>query len=320
MNPTEISADAVIHALDRAFPDLIIICDRDGNYLAVMGGKDVSKYHDPATLQNLKGLCLHDVMPANLADRILRAIRQSIDEDIINTLTYSMNEAEIPDYANQPGPKEMQWFEARISPIRKDSQDSPEGIVALIYNITDRLLMEQQLEKLARTDELTGLPNRREFMRRAEELTRIAERYGKPISLAMIDIDNFKDINDQHGHTFGDGVLCEFANRTLNTLRDTDVLARIGGEEFALLLPITDTDASLIASERICRTIRSQPFSNGTEVSVSIGVTTWSGGASSDTVIRLMQEADTALYQAKHLGRDRAINYQAGMLMPPHSQ
>lgn len=316
MNPTEISAEAIIHALDRAFPDLIIICDRDGNYLAVMGGKDVSKYHDPATLQNLKGLCLHDVMPASLADRILCAIRQSIDEDIINTVTYSMNEADIPDYADQPGPKEMQWFEARISPVRKDSSNSPEGIVALIYNITDRLLMEQQLEKLARTDELTGLPNRHEFMRRAEELTRLAERYGKPLSLAMIDIDNFKQINDRHGHIAGDRILHEFASCARGMLRDTDVIARIGGEEFALLLPLTDAGASLITSERIRLTVKEHGFSSAIDVSVSVGVTTWAGGLETGTVARLMQEADTALYHAKHLGRNRVIAYQSGMEMP----
>ena len=320
MTLTDISADAIIHALDRAFPDLIIICDRDGNYLAVLGGKDVSKYHDPAALQNLKGLSLHDVMPASLADRILQAIRQSIDQDMISTLTYSMNEADIPDYEDQPGPKGMQWFEARISPIRKQKQDSPEGIVSLIYNITDKLLMEQKLEKMARTDELTGLPNRHDFIRRAEELARLADRYGKPLSLAMIDIDNFKHINDSHGHVIGDRILCEFSDCTQGMLRNTDVIARIGGEEFALLLPLTDTDESLIISERIRHTVRKHTFSSAVDVSVSVGVTTWTGHLQAETVTQLMQEADTALYHAKHLGRDRVVTYQLGMKMPALAQ
>lgn len=306
MDYQDVPAEEILAALGRAFPDLIFIIDRDGRYVAALGGKDSSKYHDPSTLPRLAGLTFTDVMPPDLAARMLEAVRRTLAEDKVTTITYSLNEAEIPGYRDQPGPKTTQWFEARLSPIRQQGS-TPDGIVALVYNITERLRIEARLEELALTDELTGLPNRRAFLERARQITAACERMHQPVTLAMIDIDNFKAINDRYGHAGGDAVLQQFAELAARHLRDADLLARIGGEEFALLLPNTGLAAARIAAERLLRAVRGQQFECGNTViraSVSIGIAEHmpKGKHALDS---LLCTADSALYAAKQHGRDR---------------
>lgn len=157
----------------------------------------------------------------------------------------------------------------------------------------DRLL--DQLHSMAHTDTLTGLPNRRAWELELERGLAHARRSGEPLSLAVIDIDNFKNINDQHGHADGDSLLSQTARRWSEVLRTEDVLARIGGDEFALLMPAcTERDAAtVIGRMRAC---------TPTPYSCSVGLAAWDGTESEQ---RLLQRADAALYQAKRNGRDR---------------
>ena len=157
----------------------------------------------------------------------------------------------------------------------------------------DRLLA--QLHDLAHTDPLTGLPNRRAW---ELELTRAlahAGRHGEPVSLAVLDIDNFKDINDRRGHAEGDSLLVETARRWTEVLRADDALARIGGDEFALLMPAcAERDAAAVLAR--IRTGTPGPYS------CSVGLAAWDG---TETGERLLQRADAALYDAKRNGRNR---------------
>jgi diguanylate cyclase (GGDEF)-like protein len=157
----------------------------------------------------------------------------------------------------------------------------------------DRLL--DQLHSMAHTDALTGLRNRRAWELELQRGVAHASRSGEPLSLAVIDNDNFKHINDQRGHAQGDALLIEATRCWSEVLRAEDVLARIGGDEFALLMPAcTELDAAVvIARVRAC---------TPAPCTCSVGLAAWDGTEPDE---RLLQRADAALYQAKRNGRDR---------------
>lgn len=168
---------------------------------------------------------------------------------------------------------------------------------------------KMQLKRQAVTDSLTGLYNRRSFTKAYGRMVEHADRYEEPISLLMIDIDRFKSINDTYGHAAGDDVIRSVADTIRSSIRKVDVGARIGGEEFAVILPVSSKKSSLDTAERIRKAIRKRAVRYGrTEitVTVSIGVSTRSGDPSApETLIR---EADRCLYAAKEGGRDRCVS------------
>ena len=180
-------------------------------------------------------------------------------------------------------------------------------VVANFNDITQQKLLELELHQQAHIDFLTGLSNRRQFMLQAgTELAR-SVRYGKNLSLLMMDIDRFKEINDSHGHQIGDLVLKKLAEVCKGILREIDIIGRVGGEEFAVLLPETGEEAGAEAAERIRAAIESctVPMSNGSPIrfNVSIGVASLSEQEHSVDV--LIARADKALYQSKDAGRNR---------------
>jgi diguanylate cyclase (GGDEF)-like protein len=174
---------------------------------------------------------------------------------------------------------------------------------------------QAELEYLATHDTLTGLYNRREFMRLAEmELARGA-RFPADVCMLMVDLDFFKKINDQYGHPAGDAVLQQVAVLLAAGVRSTDIVARMGGEEFIVLLPNTAIEGALAAAEKLRSAIRAQHLkvqSLLVPVTVSIGVSAITK-AQRGTVDELYTAADLALYAAKHGGRDR-VEYRATML------
>jgi len=159
---------------------------------------------------------------------------------------------------------------------------------------------------LSLTDDLTGLANRRAFMRRMEDEVSRVQRYGSPLSLALIDMDSFKSINDKYGHPAGDDVLRTFANNILTIFRHHDMVARYGGEEFAILLPNTDIDGAKRALVKVQeRNARSHFQSNGSAIlmpTFSAGLALYKSGETSNMLI---ERADKALYRAKESGRNR---------------
>jgi two-component system, cell cycle response regulator len=166
-----------------------------------------------------------------------------------------------------------------------------------------RLLRE--MEGLSRTDALTGVWNRRAFedtMRR--ELLR-ASRHALPLSLALIDIDHFKRINDTYGHRVGDDVLKWFGLNASRVLREGDTIHRYGGEEFAVVLPHTGPSGALTVVKRILSHLAATPFQESLLVTASAGVASGIGEELDD--LDLVAQADAALYRAKHQGRNRAL-------------
>jgi diguanylate cyclase len=168
-------------------------------------------------------------------------------------------------------------------------------------------------QALATTDTLTGLLNRRSMMEQLETELAMAARSARPLCVALIDIDHFKRINDQHGHRTGDEVLRTFASRAQEDLRQLDKLARWGGEEFLLLLPHADLAQAWVAIERLRLQLASEPMGAGGDlrVTLSAGVAQWQVGESLEY---WLDRADKAMYEAKQQGRNRCV--QAGVPGP----
>ncbi|MDP3534982.1 MAG: GGDEF domain-containing protein [Halomonas sp.] len=172
----------------------------------------------------------------------------------------------------------------------------------IMMDITDQVAEEQRLRKLCDTDPLTGLPNRRKLMLHLNHLSSLSARHGTPLSIMMIDIDHFKRLNDRWGHLEGDNVLKKLAIQTQALLRCEDMVARLGGEEFMVVLPLTPLQQCHKLADRLRDAIANYDFGVGAgQVTLSIGVAEYRCGEPLDSLIT---RADQALYSAKDIGRD----------------
>ncbi|MCL4810659.1 MAG: diguanylate cyclase [Thermoanaerobaculia bacterium] len=173
--------------------------------------------------------------------------------------------------------------------------------------LLDLAAKNEILEKLALTDPLTGLANRRAFEEALEAELARAGRHGRPASLLFLDLDHFKAVNDSHGHAAGDEILSGFAAVLRRGCRRGDLAARIGGEEFAVLLPMTGRVPATLVAERIRRATEGHALGQtvSVPVTVSVGVASTEEGTEAFEVSRLLRRADAALYRAKAEGRNR---------------
>ncbi len=205
------------------------------------------------------------------------------------------------------------WYATRGQVIRDDASQKVIRLTGCVQDIqarkraeleVERLLVE--LERRAHRDELTGLHNRPSFLEQANSELKRADRTTLPTSLMMLDLDFFKRVNDRHGHAAGDQVLVRFAEELREVLRESDVCARVGGEEFLVLLPETSLLQARKLAERVRTAIAAQsmPITGGESISItcSIGVTRHLPG---ETLEACMLRADEMLYRAKNQGRDR---------------
>ena len=191
--------------------------------------------------------------------------------------------------------------------LARKSDGSALGWVSTIRDISRRHDYEAELERLATHDPLTGLANRRLFDQRLDQEMSNAIRYGHPLAVAILDLDRFKDVNDQHGHPVGDRALRETARRLESVQRRGDLFARVGGEEFAWILPEVESHGAWAAVERARHEISDVPFSGIGHLTISIGV-----GLRGDLeeCAALYERADQSLYRAKRDGRNRSIMWR----------
>lgn len=177
-----------------------------------------------------------------------------------------------------------------------------------LRDISEIKSRENHLRRMASIDDLTQVANRRHFMATLNQEIGRARRYGHPVALLMVDVDHFKSINDQFGHDAGDRALRLLARVATKICRGADVVGRVGGEEFAILLPETRIEKALRVAERLRLTVAETPLMIGTKsvyMTVSIGVSAACGAACDSH--QLLQRADAALYAAKHQGRNRVL-------------
>jgi diguanylate cyclase (GGDEF)-like protein len=188
-------------------------------------------------------------------------------------------------------------------------------VVILLSALADAL---ERAEDLARRDELTGAANGRSFYERAELEIARAARTGEPLTLAYVDVDNFKRINDRHGHAGGDRLLRAVARAMREGCRRTDTVARLGGDEFALLLPDTGPDAAAVVVEKVRTALLVSTRAQGRPATFSIGAITFVEPPAA--VEELVSRADELMYAAKRAGKNRAlyevVGARAGRLSP----
>jgi diguanylate cyclase (GGDEF)-like protein/PAS domain S-box-containing protein len=196
--------------------------------------------------------------------------------------------------------------ELSIAPVKNKAGDITH-FIGIKDDITERKQLENQLQKLANTDPLTHLFNRRVFLEKlAQELARLARCTTQSAALLMIDLDYFKRINDTYGHAMGDEVLRRFAYIVRKTSRVIDIPARLGGEEFAILLPNTTQNEAMTIAERLRRQVADIAISHEkglVNVTISIGGVALSANEVDNDVV--LSHADTALYEAKDAGRNQ---------------
>ena len=203
------------------------------------------------------------------------------------------------------------WLLARGRAIARDAQGKATRVVGTRIDITRRKLAEQQLEAQAFTDSLTGVLNRRRFLELAAVEVERARRHRQPMALLMIDLDHFKAVNDAHGHAGGDAVLQAFVRTAMTLMRGSDLFGRVGGEEFAALLPQTDLDGAAALARRLAAQVQANPVplaAAAVAYTVSVGVAARQAEAVDEVSVEmLMLDADAALYRAKGEGRNRVL-------------
>ncbi|MBV1909508.1 MAG: diguanylate cyclase [Kangiellaceae bacterium] len=198
------------------------------------------------------------------------------------------------------------WVELNIFPL-KDETGVITHFAAIERDVTEKHSFEEELIEQAATDPLTNLHNRRGFFDGAKNLIRLAEHTKEHFAIALIDLDRFKQINDQFGHDIGDQYLIAFAERMKKSFRKTDLLARYGGEEFIILLPFSTAEDSMKVVEKFRRSLDDNPimFSDFPKSSTTISVGMAVSERDSKEIHLLISAADRALYNAKDSGRNR---------------
>jgi diguanylate cyclase (GGDEF)-like protein/PAS domain S-box-containing protein len=276
-------------AVIDAIPVPVFMKDISGKY------RRVNPAFSQATgypLEEMLGRDAHDVAAPEIAKRI-------VHEDI--TLLRQGGKLESQDYLVQT-PHDMRNFTISKAPIY-DQDGNIEGIVGIMIDITQRKKLEAELTKLAATDCLTGLDNRRAFLKKLEQAAQQWRENQTPWALVMLDLDHFKRVNDQHGHSAGDDVLKLFAQTLQGTLDNLGSVGRLGGEEFAFFLPNTSMEQAAVLTQ----TLRQRFAERIAHYALESGQVTFSAGVTQgqDCVTTALNQADALLYLAKHKGRDR---------------
>ena len=276
-------ANLVINSL----PGIFFQCDGSGRLNRWNANLETQLGYDAVRLRelNLQGLVRADDWPA--LEQALGAVADS--EGVSVELEFVTAEGgACPFFLDITPVPELERLDAEV--------------VGVGIDISERKAMERELERRATRDFLTGLYNRHKFMEEFQPEWERADRYGRPLSLLLLDIDHFKAINDTYGHDVGDRVLEAVVTKLQGNIRGSDVLARWGGEEFILLSPESRLGEACALAEKLRGALTAEPFESAGRVSASFGV---AERRHDDTVESLLKRADDALYAAKRAGRNR---------------
>ncbi len=271
--------------------------DLNGRYLFVNGQYE-RLFNTPE--KDFIGRMDADNFPAKTADKFREA-----DLEVINKKKVILIEEPVPIDG------EIRYFLSSKFPIfDTNNQLIATGVIAT--DITERKQMEMELKKLAETDPLTEIINRRKIFNIAEKELIKSIRYNLPFSLIMLDIDHFKKTNDQMGHLYGDQVLKSVAEICRSTIRDVDDVGRIGGDEFLITLPNTNASGALQLAQKLVSKIAQDELLNSNQ-ELPVNTTVCSGVAEltqcNNNMAAIVNAADKALYKAKKFGRNRACLY-----------
>ena len=227
----------------------------------------------------------------------LPAVREALRAHLENRVPFFESE-----YRLRHKDDTWSWVLIRGKAIERDRRGQPVRACGIVMDIGQRKRLESNLRQLATTDPLTGAYNRRHLLQVMETEISRAQRYGRPLSLIMFDIDHFKRINDNFGHDRGDAVLKEVAALARQRLRHSDVLTRWGGEEFMVLATETALPQAIVLAETLRTALRQSPFADIGPITASFGVTQYLAG---ETVDQWLKRVDDLVYQVKRGGRDQ---------------
>ena len=277
-----------------ALPDLMFRMDRFGNFLDCHAIDESHFFLPPA---QFLGKNVAEIFSAETSRIMLEAMEDANKNGVHRGSEYSLP---------KPGGR-TDWFEHSIARI-KGPTDAENQFITLIRDVSRRKWAEQELREanaklslLATTDALTGVWNRRHGEEYLDGEIAKAQRYGQPLALLLLDIDQFKTINDRLGHKAGDQVLVEFSRRLCDNLRAADQLVRWGGEEFIVILPHCRAEDARGLAEKLRSVLSGQPIGEAGTVTASFGVAELKPGETRESWFR---RADRALYQAKAAGRN----------------
>ncbi|QDF95654.1 hypothetical protein CJ010_03360 [Azoarcus sp. DD4] len=289
------AAHARLRAVVDNFPGAVILEAPDGTITLVN-----------QALCDLLGLqqCATELIGTPSADLADAVSRNFVEADAFISRIRTLREHARPVQGEEIEQVGGRWLERDFVPVH--AGDTLLGFLRLYRDVTERKHHEQALQRMATLDGLTGAWNRRAFLERAEQERLRHLRTRHPTTLVMLDLDYFKRINDTWGHAAGDAVLCDFVRQVQSGLRSTDMLGRLGGEEFALLLADTGLDGAADLTERLRASIAANPIEYAGQhigITVSAGIAPFR--ATDRSVEAALGRADEALYRAKSAGRNR---------------
>ncbi len=271
--------------------EFVRITDKNGIILYV---NEASSIHSGYTSEELVG----QKISIYKSDKHDRTYYKELWDTILSGNTYKNI------IINREKNGELYHEEMTITPIYEKGEIVK--FIATGHDISKRIELEKRLEKLATKDALTGIYNRHKINEELEKSIAINERYNTPFSLIMIDIDHFKEVNDEFGHDVGDKVLKELSTLISKHIRKNDIFGRWGGEEFLLLLPNISKKSTMVMVKKIKDVVEEHSFVSINQLTISLGVTQYKRKESQS---QLLKRVDNALYAAKEGGRNLLVYY-----------
>jgi diguanylate cyclase (GGDEF)-like protein/PAS domain S-box-containing protein len=296
-------SEARYRSLVETMPDAVFVLDLDFNI----------RFYNQQAVQMYRFENQQDLLGKNAVDFIAPEDRAALCQDAQTLLSTGENGTAEYTLLRKDGTRFPGEIKASLLRDAAGTRSGPMGIIAISRDLSERKRLEkqasdllEQVQNLARCDSLTNLYNHRYFYEMAEVEFERSRRYAHPLAVIMLDLDNFKQINDTYGHVVGDQVLRMVADEMQSNLRSVDVLARVGGDEFLVLLPETPPTEALAIANRLSACIKEDFISSGRKnihVTASLGVAV--NVETCANLAAMVLRADQALYTAKRNGRDR---------------
>lgn len=284
-----------LSAFVKALPNITFVHDEEGRYLEIYSNETENIVADA---EDMIGKKISDFIPADVAEMKLAAIKSVLETGLTKVIEY-----QLPVHDGK-----KLWFEGRIV-LLGTAQEGKGKVICVTTEITERMEMYQKIQSLSIMDPTLNCFNKRKFLELAEQEIVRARRYVRPLSLMILDIDHFKEINDGFGHLYGDQVLKQLVDTCKKTIRNTDILGRYGGDEFVILFPETSMRGAIEIAERLRQKVEQITILVNNEakiITISGGLACLeSMGNKRVKIIDFIDEADKALYYAKAEGRNR---------------